>query len=430
MFCICSRIFSISDFIDTTVRVNDDGSEDETYWWGENSEITNIYFNGGEGVGLRIVADSADSSAQTFAPGRKTAYRGLWFNGYEYVFADERTLDNPGTALKNNLEFFHDYATGSLYLYFDKGNPSDWFDDIKASRWGTAVWGADNSVIDNLAFLYAGNTALTMGKKNVTITNCEVGCVHGDLGSMESGIGYCGESDGIVLRNNYVHDVGDGGMTNQNVGQDPEKPIQIKNVAYLDNVTVSCGHSAEIWNHLVNIDENGVSASRIENVLIKGNMFAYCAYTSRQKEATGSFSNGECICGSVYGEYSNCRIEDNIFLYGVGSIFCAYMATYRQPRGWEALGNLYVADPDSYRIGYCFETLNHIDHGMLKRARVFFPYTEEGLSWYASLGIDPKGVFYRYTTENPHEFTDGTGFYFMTGYYAERGEDPTAKYLK
>lgn len=414
----------VIDKIDETVRVNEDGTEDPTYWWGENSQITNMYFNGGEAVGLKI----AGAKEQSFGEGRKTVKRGLYFNGYEYIYADVRSLENPGTALQNNLEFFHDFETGSLYLYWDKGNPADYFDEIKASRTGTGMWGANGIVVDNLAFLYAGITALTMGAKSVTVQNCEAGFVHGDISSMESGIGSSGTADGILVRNCYVHDVGDGGITNQNTGQDPEKPIQISNVSYVDNVMVACGHSAEIWNHMTGIDENGYSASRITNALLKNNIMAYSGYSSRQKQDLGYFSTGECVCGSVYGEISDSRIEGNIFLYGMGTMSNAYMATYLNPRGWECLGNVYISDGDSYAVGKGFEAVNSINHFRDKASRIFRPYTEEGLKWYASLGVDPKGVYYHYTTDNPNEKMDGEGFYFMTGYYAERGVDPTRKF--
>ena len=67
---------------------------------------------------------------------------------------------------------------------------------------------------------------------------------------------------------------------------------------------------------------------------------------------------------------------------------------------------------------------------MWKRARIYFPYSEEGLRWYTSLGIDPKGVFYHYTDDDPHHVigvgyynnTEGAGYFHMTGYLAEHGE--------
>lgn len=412
------------DCVDPNVTTNSEG--EETIWYGERSEISNIYFNFGEYVGLRI---AASGEKQTFGEGITSCARGMYYNGFEWYEAPSREMTDPSTTLLHNLEFFHDYETGTLWLYFDRGNPADFFHDIKAGRNGTAAWGADNSRFDNLAFMYSGTYCVRSGGRNVTYTNCEIGCVHGSLSSVESGIEAYGGSDGILVRNCYIHDVGDGGLTSQGGGS-AGNPNQIRNVRYIGNVMVCCGHSAEIWNGMSDIDENGVSASKISDCLLKDNIMAYDGFGPRQKQAKDSFNTGETVCGSMYGEFERCRIENNIFLYGMGSVYCAYMATYEQPRGWESLGNTYVADGNFFNIGFCYETLNHIDHSMWKRARVYFPYSEEGLRWYTSLGIDPKGVFYHYTDDDPHHVigvgyynnTEGAGYFHMTGYLAEHGE--------
>ncbi|MBR7032481.1 MAG: S-layer homology domain-containing protein [Clostridia bacterium] len=414
------------DNIDPKIGVLYDGTEVEGYWQGERSEIANMYFDEGRYVGLRI---AAQGDLQTFGEGIKSCDRGMYYNGFEWYEAQERDMTDPGTTLLHNLEFFHDYETGSLYLYFDKGNPADYFHDIKAGRNGTAAWGANDLHVDNLAFVYAGPYCVRSGGTNVTFTNCEIGCAHGALSSVESGIEIYGKSDGVYMINNYIHDVGDGALTSQGGGE-PGNPNQIHNVNYIGNVMVACGHGAEIWNGLSDLDENGVSASKITDCLVKDNLIAYDGFGVREKQAKGSFGTGEAICGSVGGELERCRIEGNVFLYGMGSIYCAYMATYEQPRGWESLGNTYVADGDFYSIGFSYETINYINHGMWKRARIYFPYSEEGLAWYTAQGIDPKGVFYHYESDDPHQtigtglFDDtiGSGYFYMTGYLAEHGE--------
>ena len=409
--------------VDDTVTeyLDDDDNEVTAIWYGQRSEICNMIFDGGRAVGIRV---SAKGERQALAEGLVSNEKGMCFNGFEYFYCESRSLENPGTALLHNLEFFHDWETGALYLYWDKGNPADSFDDIKAGRNAMCLFGADNVVVDNLAFVYSGR-GISSGGKNATFKNCEFGCTGGSLDSAESAFEVNGRSDGVYMINNYVHDVFDGGMSSQSTANNSEKPVIINNVNYIDNVMVSCGHSAEIWNHVHDLDENGISASKITNCTLKGNIMAYDGYTWRVKQDTQAFSPGETVCTDIYGELSNCRIEDNIFLYGMGAIYRAYMATYRQPRGWEALGNVYVADPDFYFIGTTYETLNYISHRMMNRDLVYFPYTKEGLSWYSSLGIDPKGVYYVYDSGNPYKELNKNGCFFMTGYYAERGVDPT-----
>ena len=413
------------DCVDDTVRLDDDGNEIPGYWYGSRSEISNIYFNGGEGVGLRIVAtNKKGNDRQTLGAGLESTERGLFYNGYEYYVSEKRTLDDPGTALLHNLEFFHDWETGSLYLYWDKGDPNEYFDDIKASRNGTCAWVGNNSHVDNLAFLYSGTYCVEAGESNFTFTNCEIGFVHGALSSVESGIESFGKSDGIYMINNYIHDVGDGGLTSQCTANG-DNINTINNVNYIDNVFVAVGVGAEIWNHTNAYDENGVSGSKITNCTLKGNIFAYGGWGMSQKQAYDSFIMGSCVNGSMYGEFENSRIEDNVFLYPLGCVYYAYVATYEQPRGWEVLGNVYVLDEEFADLVYSYETINYINHKMWKRVRIYFPSSEEGLRWITSLGVDPKGVFYHYKDTEPAHTRDGTGFFFMTGYYAERGENPS-----
>ena len=401
--------------VDPSVTTNSEG--EEITWQGERSEISNMYFNGGEYEGLRI---AAKGSKQTFGEGIVSYDRGLCYNGFEWYEAPSREMTDPSTTLLHNLEFFHDYDTGSLYLYWDKGNPADFFTDVKAGRNGTAAWVASNSHIDNLAFMYSCNYCVRADSYNVTFTNCEIGCVHGALSSVESGMEIFGQSDNILVQNCYIHDVGDGSLTSQCTGTDMDHPNMINNVRYIGNVMVASGIGAEIWNHLA-VDETGYSRNKITNCLVKDNLMAYIGYGGCQKQAGGSFEGGSAVNSSMYGEFVNCRVENNIFLYGVGSMFYAYMATYEQPRGWEIYGNTYVADGEFFNMGYIYETLNHLDHSMWKRARIFFPYTETGLKWITSLGVDPKGVYYHYTDDDPHHVY-GTGYFVMRGWLAEHGE--------
>ena len=182
---------------------------------------------------------------------------------------------------------------------------------------------------------------------------------------------------------------------------------------------VACGHSAEIWNGTDFLDENGHAIAKIRNVLVKDNIMAYTGYGFRQKQAGAATSGGETICSSISGEHINCRLENNIYLYGQGTIYKAYMATYKQPRGWTAKGNTYISNTYYYTIGYSYESINHVDHSMWKRVRIAFPYSYEGLVWYTSLGIDPMGTYYHFSdNSNEHEENE---IFFMSGYYAERG---------
>jgi len=377
-------------------------------------DVGRIYFNEGEAVGVRVIADSGDT--QTFAEGVKSNDKGYCSTGYEFYYSGNTDMTNAGTALKHNLEFFYDNVENKVYLYWDKGNPSDSFDDIKVPRGGSA-WLKDGCTIDNLAFMYNTNHGAHVGGRDIKIQNCEVGYVGGGLSSVESGFETFGTTNGLYFYNNYIHDIGDGGITSQGMST-ADNFNQIQNVEYVGNVMVACGHSAEIWMGIVE-DEDGNVLNPISNVLIKDNIMAYNGYGVRGKQAREISTQGELICGGHDSELSNCRIEDNIFLHGQGALYTTNVATYKQPRGWMAKNNIYICNTEFMNIGYCYETLNHINHHMWKRARVSFPYSYEGVVWYTSQGVDPMGTYYYYS-----DMTDGESkkCYFITGYYVERGD--------
>ncbi len=391
------------------------------------TDIGNIIFNGGEGLGVRIVpgnerslSDSVEPSAELspFGEGKTSYDKGYVCNGYEYYNAGVADMTNPGTALTKNLEFIHDRVEGRLYLYFDGGNPGEYFTDIKVSRNGAAATFGNNTWVDNLTFMYSSTYGAIVGEKNIKFTNCEVGYVGGSISSVESGIEAYGRTDGSYMYDNYIHDICDGPITSQNGRSDGDKPYLIQNVEYIGNVIVACGNGAEIWNGPGPLDANGVGRDKMINITIRDNIMAYIGYGLTQMQDTGHNREGNVICGSIYGEMVDCSVEDNLYYRVNGDVYGSYVATYTQPRGWMARGNTYVLNPTYANIGYCYETLNRINHGMWKRARVKFTSSYEGLVWYTQLGVDPVGKYYYYTDMNEHESRD---CFFMTGWWAEHG---------
>ncbi len=408
------------DFSDSNNTGNWQATEYANIWVIDCPERTDdvgrIYFNEGEAVGVRVIAMTGNT--QTFAEGVKSHDKGFCSSGIECYYSGNTDMTNAGTALKNNLEFFYDNVENKVYLYWDKGNPSDSFYDIKVPRTGTCGWAKEGVTFDNLAFMYTTHYAVRASSTNVSIINCEIGYVGGGLSSVESGVEIFGATDGVYYRNNFIHDIGDGGITSQcTASGNQTEPNIIKNIEITDNVFVACGLSVEIWNHLW-IQPDGYSLNTIENVLIKNNLIAYNGYGVFNKQDTSAFEAGSAINSSMYAEFVNSRVEDNVFLYPMGNIYGGYVATYDQPRGWMMKNNTYICNTNFLNIGYCYETLNYLDHHMWKRARVSFPYTYESLAWYTSLGADSGATYYHFD-----EMTDAESKYcfFTTGYWAERG---------
>lgn len=84
--------------------------------------------------------------------------------------------------LGKNGDFFHNATLTTVYLYCDKGNPGEIYDDIEIVLSSTVLNAAavDNVKIDNLSLKY-GNFGIRFdgNSSNISITNCEIGFIGG-----------------------------------------------------------------------------------------------------------------------------------------------------------------------------------------------------------------------------------------------------------
>lgn len=387
---------------------------------GEKADIGNIVFNFGEMTGVRVVPrDSSDPMGEN-----KTTYDiGLCCNGSEYYYVGSRTCDNISTVLQNDLEFFHDFKEGKLYLYCKGGNPSDRFEDIKVSAKNYTVTIEEDARVDNIATCYSSWSLLDSGDAdNVTITNCEIGFVCGGMGSVDSAAGSMGGVDGYTIKNCYIHDVGDGGITNQSTNWDGLEII--RNSLYENNVLVCCGDGIETWNSLGPIDENGYAQNYLENIRIKGNIVAYSGYGICKKQAGDGNHDGSFICSSMYFEGKNCVVENNEFLFIDGSAIQGPFSSDAHERGWILKDNIYLVNPRLGGFAFMYETIHmFVNHNMNKYNRVGIPFSERYLRFYTAHGVDPTGKYISLDKELTEEMKNGgaytNGYLIANGIYPE-----------
>ncbi|MBQ8524079.1 MAG: S-layer homology domain-containing protein [Clostridia bacterium] len=388
-------------------------------WRGEKVEVGNIVFNGGEAVGINIrPADQQDP----FGEGKSTKSCLKFHNGYEIFDVKVRPCENPGTALQNDLEFIHDWKEGKLYLYCEDGNPADRFDEIMCGTSARILSSDANNVrVDNIAAKYSCFGLIDVSGNNVVISNCEAGYSCGSISSIDGSIGGFGPFDNYVIRNCYSHDIGDGAVTHQCTSTN-ENPVHIQNITYENNVFVATGIGIETWNHMGPLDENGIAQNRIRNITVKGNIMAYTGYGLTQVQGFNEYAAGAVIDSSMYGEFENCNITDNIFMYCQGSVLRAYFASDNHSRGWTLSGNTYIMNEDCGNLAYMYETMPYlVDHNMNKRQRIFTPYNERYIKHHASLGICENETFYIFSGLTDEQ---KDGVFFTTGYYVERGIMP------
>ena len=231
-----------------------------------------VIFNGGESWADRVYA---------------------WWGGKGYVQYDQPDEPfTPETCLTENHDFCSmpnfsgcDYPIarydhnkqGPLYLRCDEGNPGEVYTEIEFETTDAVGWNGlftcmDGCTIDNLCFLYWGNSGVSAQStmKEITIQNCEIGwggnCIHMYIQQeptreyMESGDGIYGVGvDGNVV-GNYCHDIDGCGITFEapnefkySDGSNADKSKQDAELAgklnyrCADNLIERCGQG--IWIH-------------------------------------------------------------------------------------------------------------------------------------------------------------------------------------
>ena len=153
-----------------------------------------------------------------------------------------KTYYDGDVKLKENFEFHHDFKSGIIYLYCDKGNPSDIYNSIEILSNMTAIVrkenGIENVVIDNLCIKYCGGMGIAIGysKGNISVTNCEIGYIGGRYfygGRVRYGnaIEFWEGYHNITVKNNWIYQTYDSAITWQGRAR-----IPVENVVFNQNL--------------------------------------------------------------------------------------------------------------------------------------------------------------------------------------------------
>ncbi len=226
------------------------------------SDCGGIFFNGGESNGLKVTSTiNKDPDIKT----RLT--KDLAF----YSVVDKEYYEsNRGGGIPTGDIGFIPTAT-ALYLRCDKGNPGEVFDSVIISPCGNIIYPADNTVFDNLCVKYCGSHAIFGWGIRLMVQNCEFGWIGGSIQYFdEYGIamrfGNAVENDGTydlyTVRDNYVYQVYDAALTNQNDGV-------MENITYSGNLIEYCNYGIEIFNW----NDDGTNIYR--NLLVEDNYILY-----------------------------------------------------------------------------------------------------------------------------------------------------------
>ncbi|MBR2448394.1 MAG: right-handed parallel beta-helix repeat-containing protein [Clostridia bacterium] len=205
---------------------------------------------------------------------------------------------NVNSMLTADLQFYHDYKTGTVYLYSNT-NPAIRFNSIEFNVGNHAVKAeSTNITIDNLCIKYTGAHGVgTRSASNLTVTNCEFGWIGGSVHAIGSNqytrfgnaVEIYGTCTNFTVSDNYIYQVYDAGITQQITLSEGSSGVQ-KNVLYSGNVIEYCYFSIEYW-----ITSTEETNGYIDTFLIEDNYMWYAGRglcEQRSDLGNGSHING------------------------------------------------------------------------------------------------------------------------------------------
>lgn len=321
-------------------------------------DVGNISFNKGEGWGIKILPEVPDDP---YREGLVTVNNGVVSNGYEIFNSSSVECKDP-SVLKHNLEFLSDFTDGSLYLYYDKGNPGEKFDSIIVSRMEDIARGDGcnkkyPTILDNLAFKYTGGGGVaSTDAGNYTVRNCVIEWIGGGLQGGEcknitrygNGFQNWADCDGITFENNYVNQVYDSGISSQlEIGSVAPDAVCIMNgITIANNVVTNTNSHIELWNY----NHKNLGNTAFFNISIRGNYLATGGYHFGHKRSN---KDGSLIyLGRFPGQtYENPVVEDNE-LINAKNMYCGRpLLCMGDINGTLLRNNTYIGSCDVMNIG-------------------------------------------------------------------------------
>lgn len=308
-----NSIFRISDTIETEVN----GLTFGTYGKGEKPRIYACPCDYAD-AGLWEKTDKPNVWRTVFktAKGRKLGACGMFFNhGKEIGALRFKGIDD----LHTNLDFYSikvpNENTGEVLLYFDKGNPGEYYKSIEILPERLHIFflkGSKDYVIDNLCLKYTGGFPILVSGKNVTITNCEIGCCGGLFQPntrFGNGIEMSGKVIDVVVKNNWFYQVFDSALTWQG-GTTAE--AQYINIDFSENLFEYNNADVEFFAH---------GEAVVDNIRISKNIMRFTCAGWGTDSRTGVSQSGNwirwiegCISATTYklNDFGRIEVSDNI----------------------------------------------------------------------------------------------------------------------
>ena len=364
------------------------------------SDVGNIIFDDGKGFGIKV---SPHDPCSPFLPNVKTVDCGMVTNGMGDVFHSGDTYcTSPAEALLHNLEFLHDPIDGKLYLYFDKGNPAEYFNEIILAKRGNVISCSESKdiLIDNIAVKYCGSHGITTSAAdNVTIQNCIFGWIGGSLQGTEprdvtrygNAVENWGICNGQYINNCIVYQCYDAGLTTQVASWDPEYPVHMARAEYCDNVMAYTNSPLELWNSNPPNKADEPYVNCVKDSKFTGNYLFYSGYHFGHQRPCKNGSFG-CLGGKAPGQvFVDTEMSNNVFMYT--SSFAHYTRCIKvldQKKGITTANNTYVLGTSKYYIKGAENSIENTGGPAL------YPYSPDTMGFFESLGAEKDSTYYYY----------------------------------
>ena len=314
-----------------------------------------LYGSYGEGEKPLIVGSPKNYATVIWKPSQK---RNVWVTDYLYnmpvgaFFNQGKEVGYLKTGLRDleaNTYFYFDTENSKLYLYCDKGNPSDVYESIEFTQNVTDIWlstGVSNVIVDNLAIRYATcGVGMNFMNTGITVTNCEIGFTGGggsDPTRLRAGNGigtWCGGAE-MYVRHNWIYQTFDSALSPQgNVG----KYYFYENMKYTDNLLEFNNADIEWWDHGNDSYTDEITWSKFVNFKMEDNIMRFTSLGWGTREDDGGIRGIEGVWfGATEGNYlENITFKNNIIDCPGRQIFNFRVQTQKQRDAMHFANNTY-----------------------------------------------------------------------------------------
>ena len=246
---------------------------------------------------------------------------------------------NDISEIKEELDFYHDPKTATLYIYSQK-NPAEFFYDIEIcdGKHNIIQGKADctDVTIDNLTIKYGGGHGIhfTSGARNIRISNCEIGWIGGCFLSGKTrfgnGIELWDECHNILIENNWVYQIYDAGITHQ--GGITPNGYEQSDIIYRNNLVEYCVYAFELF-------AGEPKHNRMHNITYTDNILRFSGYGWGLVRPNPQKVSLICAWGGNDGfDLSQFKITHNIFDVSDNYMFVQY---YNADMPYDYIENTY-----------------------------------------------------------------------------------------